>query len=229
MWIEIYNLQGIRSTILSLPTRECGLKYSITTFSVSGQPSLPTRECGLKCTLSTKDVLKFGHSLRGSVDWNTCLPSGRHWKHVTPYAGVWIEILIHLIHSDTRRVTPYAGVWIEIADEHTPVLPKTYVTPYAGVWIEIFDKWAYTQILSGHSLRGSVDWNFIAFIVTEKADASLPTRECGLKLKFWIRISHKNFVTPYAGVWIEIESTWQNQTGGKSLPTRECGLKLSFS
>ena len=33
---------------------------------------------------------------------------------VTPFAGVWIEIL--WIHGHTRKhiVTPFAGVWIEI-------------------------------------------------------------------------------------------------------------------
>ena len=34
--------------------------------------------------------------------------------HVTPFAGVWIEMIKH--RNDTREntVTPFAGVWIEI-------------------------------------------------------------------------------------------------------------------
>ena|GEM_PF-6382755 len=32
-------------------------------------------------------------------------------------------------------------------------------------------------------------------------------------------------VTPYAGVWIEIEKINQLLDTGVSLPTRECGLK----
>ena len=34
-------------------------------------------------------------------------------------------------------VTPYAGVWIEILSKRSVILTSN-VTPYAGVWIEIF-------------------------------------------------------------------------------------------
>ena len=34
-----------------------------------------------------------------------------------------------------------------------------------------------------------------------------------------------SIVTPFAGVWIEIGSRTGNQTSGESLPSRECGLK----
>ena len=55
---------------------------------------------------------------------------------VTPYAGVWIEILDSGVITTVSKVTPYAGVWIEIgAYSHGN---RFYaVTPYAGVWIEI--------------------------------------------------------------------------------------------
>ena len=33
---------------------------------------------------------------------------------VTPYAGVWIEILYNIYEMKVSMVTPYAGVWIEI-------------------------------------------------------------------------------------------------------------------
>ena len=33
---------------------------------------------------------------------------------VTPYAGVWIEIVMGAVKNGTLSVTPYAGVWIEI-------------------------------------------------------------------------------------------------------------------
>ena len=56
------------------------------------------------------------------------------------------------------------------------------VTPYAGVWIEIDEVKAQKRFRKGHSLRGSVDWNFI------------------MDLEIYLHI-----VTPYAGVWIEIE------------------------
>ena len=58
------------------------------------QPSLPTRECGLK---SIRHYIK------------------NHRTTVTPYAGVWIEILHNNINKNNINVTPYAGVWIEIS------------------------------------------------------------------------------------------------------------------
>ena len=35
--------------------------------------------------------------------------------HVTPFAGVWIEISMQSVqHLMQQHVTPFAGVWIEI-------------------------------------------------------------------------------------------------------------------
>ena len=33
---------------------------------------------------------------------------------VTPYVGVWIEIIGGTVKVSVMRVTPYVGVWIEI-------------------------------------------------------------------------------------------------------------------
>ena len=166
---------------------------------------------------------------------------------VTPYAGVWIEILymrliilIQLVSLPTREcglkygvagrptrgilVTPYAGVWIEI-QLVSEIKRMGLVTPYAGVWIEIAS---------------------IFFI--PPFHLSLPTRECGLKFicflhrlsdhvvtpyaGVWIEIVKKGWdksghiVTPYAGVWIEICRVCGKNAAQASLPTRECGLKL---
>ena len=57
------------------------------------------------------------------------------WQ-VTPYAGVWIEILNNAGNGNADFVTPYAGVWIEISSLLLSQ-KKPMVTPYAGVWIEI--------------------------------------------------------------------------------------------
>ena len=54
--------------------------------------------------------------------------------NVTPYAGVWIEIVIMPFFNSTIIVTPYAGVWIEISF-HDIAISYYYC----------------------HSLRGSVD------------------------------------------------------------------------
>ena len=56
----------------SLPTRECGLKFLLIVFISSLDTSLPTRECGLKSCFGADAVIP---------------------ANVTPYAGVWIEII----------------------------------------------------------------------------------------------------------------------------------------
>ena len=55
--------------------------------------SLPSRECGLKF------FAFFAPSF--SID-------------VTPFAGVWIEIISEYYDIGNDVVTPFAGVWIEI-------------------------------------------------------------------------------------------------------------------
>ena len=100
---------------------------------------------------------------------------------VTPYAGVWIEIVEKVWDDNNDQVTPYAGVWIEIKTVNIHIT-GSMVTPYAGVWIEI-----------NHIPRETID-----IIV------SLPTRECGLKFQKLIINQCQVLVTPYAGVWIEI-------------------------
>ena len=121
---------------MSLPLRECGLKCAIQIHKIKIDQSLPLRECGLKLSSSR--------------------PAGRE-LHVTPFAGVWIEILPPSAVITVLFVTPFAGVWIEIC-----VILNDYtwpdVTPFAGVWIEIQRTAACS---SGY--------------------VSLPLRECGLK------------------------------------------------
>ena len=78
---------------------------------------------------------------------------------VTPLAGVWIEINISAFFSAIFSVTPLAGVWIEIV-KLVEDFTDDSVTPLAGVWIEISCTMKRTQ----HTM------------------ASLPLRECGLKL-----------------------------------------------
>ena len=78
---------------------------------------------------------------------------------VTPFAGVWIEIMLIVLVVEIVSVTPFAGVWIEITavvkafivSQRSPpsrgcglkffdyLLCGRYnqVTPFAGVWIEI--------------------------------------------------------------------------------------------
>ena len=61
---------------------------------------------------------------------------GRRYISVTPFAGVWIEIIATPLTDYMWKVTPFAGVWIEM---DTMRIPRDFssVTPFAGVWIEI--------------------------------------------------------------------------------------------
>ena len=58
---------------------------------------------------------------------------------VTPFTGVWIEIIMLGVGSNPVEVTPFTGVWIEIPGcSRTPA--ARFVTPFTGVWIEIIQK-----------------------------------------------------------------------------------------
>ena len=166
---------------MSLPSRECGLKYLSYLLCFILWPSLPSRECGLK--------------------FQNLFPSRLGWT-VTPFAGVWIEIRETCLCFTAVSVTPFAGVWIEI--------------------ISIIALW-YTAL--SHSLRGSVDWNACDFVWLHFLTPSLPSRECGLKWSLYILVLVFVFVTPFAGVWIEIQQKKRVLEHCGSLPSRECGLK----
>ena len=56
--------------------------------------SLPSWECGLKLT--------FGKIKEKVLD-------------VTPFVGVWIEIVFNIRYGSVVFVTPFVGVWIEIS------------------------------------------------------------------------------------------------------------------
>ena len=78
---------------MSLPSRECGLKYILVDFAEMRCLSLPSRECGLKL-------------------YKIATPNAPNM--VTPLAGVWIEIGCRHGNFCPCTVTPLAGVWIEI-------------------------------------------------------------------------------------------------------------------
>ncbi len=94
VWIEMSFNCRITERNLSLPVRECGLKSAFYCIPGSNMWSLPVRECGLKFLVQYITPSAF---------------------HVTPCAGVWIEIHTHLPCKPNVIVTPCAGVWIEIS------------------------------------------------------------------------------------------------------------------
>ena len=145
---------------LSLPSWECGLKFNFGWNENGTFSSLPSWECGLKFfVIITQKTYWQRHSLRGSVDWNfyrsmmgyKLTPSLPSWEcglkynsnkqrdrrsEVTPFVGVWIEILNWRNIQRCKLVTPFVGVWIEIC-EPSHACELNLVTPFVGVWIEI--------------------------------------------------------------------------------------------
>ena len=79
---------------MSLPSRECGLKFLYE--SPAGYPALVTPFTGVWIEMQI-------HNRR--------LLSGR----VTPFTGVWIEILSFTPSRCYWWVTPFTGVWIEMS------------------------------------------------------------------------------------------------------------------
>ena len=77
-------------------------------------------------------------------------------KDVTPFAGVWIEMVCPLSTIARSLVTPFAGVWIEISIRSCLSFASR-VTPFAGVWIEMSTTSTMQPQHSRHPLRGGVD------------------------------------------------------------------------
>ena len=119
--------------------------------------SLPSRECGLKYKLYIyDDVSEYVTPLAG-VWIEICYKLLQNVRpDVTPLAGVWIEICTSAILHRLFIVTPLAGVWIEIM-KYTDRCRKNTVTPLAGVWIEMSSVPKMSIPASSHSPRGSVD------------------------------------------------------------------------
>ena len=118
--------------------------------------SLPSRECGLKS--KEYDTLQYSNSVTPFAGvWIEILEVScdNRYTVVTPFAGVWIEIVQTAGFDHPPAVTPFAGVWIEMR-YHLPCYCRRNVTPFAGVWIEI-----------------RRDFRIIGSI------KSLPSRECG--------------------------------------------------
>jgi len=74
-------------------SRVCGLKYHTGWVTAVGKPSHLSRVCGLKLLIACALYLK---------------------TLVTPFTGVWIEIILTWMMHIPQFVTPFTGVWIEI-------------------------------------------------------------------------------------------------------------------
>ena len=74
---------------------------------------------------------------------------------VTPYAGVWIEIVNLGMGRKWRLVTPYAGVWIEMTQNYL-LRTGNMSLPTRECGLKYKDT-CLTAWSVCHSLRGSVD------------------------------------------------------------------------
>ena len=124
----------------SLPSRECGLKLRWIGLMIKSTQSLPSRECGLKYKMPQVMAI----SLETSLPSREC--GLKSYKVST--------------NSLILRVTPFAGVRIEISPPGRRLLILV-VTPFVGVWIEMV-------------FRGEISPSKIM---------SLSLRECRLKSK----------------------------------------------
>ena len=165
--------------------------------------SLPSRECGLKSSWNARPLTK---------------------SSVTPFAGVWIEICSAVDNVSQSFVTPFAGVWIEMI-LNLPlygILVASLPSRECGLKLEL-----PLQIRQSDWSLPSRECGLKSY---KRQDASvlqlsLPSRECGLKSSEFLANPPAPFVTPFAGVWIEIMYLFADTPAVLSLPSRECGLK----
>ena len=93
VWVEILMSMGSNWNILSLPSRECGLKFLRQPYQ--GFSEIVTPLAGVWVEI-------------------LCRKSGNIACPVTPLAGVWVEIALSMLNAAASTVTPLAGVWVEI-------------------------------------------------------------------------------------------------------------------
>ena len=101
--------------LLSLPSRERGLKYICS-----------------RCRCDRSSVAPFAGAWIEII--NTYFRAAKVF--VAPFAGAWIEIYFTVDLLILRRVAPFAGAWIEIL-LFGGKLFVAVVAPFAGAWIEI--------------------------------------------------------------------------------------------
>ena len=204
VWIEILDKYIKLRSKTSLPSWECGLKYLSIFVLFFSRRSLPSWECGLKFVSL--------ENLRKDIG-------------VTPFLGVWIEILYKTLRLWSFLVTPFLGVWIEILQIQSHVLSYNRHSLLGSVdWnasIGTLGTWTCC-----HSLLGSVDWN-----ICIATSLSLMTCHSLLGSVDWnicpFSYSSLAGVTPFLGVWIEIWFWISCIFSFSSLPSWECGLKLT--
>ena len=139
VWIEMfYSNHWVIFTIKSLPSWECGLK-SLGDRHDTKRPSV-TPFVGVWIEIQSRATPLMEqpcHSLRGSVDWNQrSAVTINQWLMSLPSWECGLKSEVAVIVAIPSLVTPFVGVWIEIILKY-PQLIVYKVTPFVGVWIEI--------------------------------------------------------------------------------------------
>ena len=104
---------GVASTLVT-PFAGVWIEILIDIAQITWLSSLPSRECGLKFPSPLPLSLYIRHSLRGSVDWNLPVFIIYKGKRCHSLRGSVDWNLRRRSPSITLLVTPFAGVWIEI-------------------------------------------------------------------------------------------------------------------
>ena len=125
--------------------------------------SLPSRECGLKFLILILYRTNRIYVTPFTGVWIEIFITSFSSKilvPVTPFTGVWIEINIRIIvFNKILKVTPFAGVWIEIINPTYPYFSSNNRHFLRGSVDWNFCVINYNLVCCCHSLRGSVDWN----------------------------------------------------------------------
>ena len=187
----------------SLPLRECGLKYTSLSSVLDTNLSLPLRECGLKYVWPPVSCV-FHLSL--------------------PLRECGLKCPSAALSFKRSRSLPLRECGLKyIKNVFVGFIPLSH-SPCGSVDWNLFINSAISHWYS-HSPCGSVDWNS----VRQDPEIINPRHSpCGSVDWNMFTPSYLNFyfVTPLAGVWIEIIFINNTPIGSReSLPLRECGLK----
>ena len=142
-----------------------------------------------------------------------------------PSRACGLKFLMGLSPCSCHRVTPFAGVWIEILAIRsiTACIFLSRPSRACGLkwWLPVRSYLLYRSRPSrACGLKSPCFPSALNFFV------SRPSRACGLKYGYTVIRGYSYHVTPFAGVWIEmILSTDWVLHGYRSRPSRACGLK----
>ena len=106
-----------RKFFIVTPFAGVWIEIDVTEIPRPDNASLPSRECGLKCAAHHPSSAWTCHSLRGSVDWNSWRKSqGSKKTPSLPSRECGLKFLLLCYIISNFCVTPFAGVWIEIIE-----------------------------------------------------------------------------------------------------------------